>query len=187
MASKEKFIKTKTLTLFFISSCAMLFFSSLNMKLIYFAPLLIFLFYRLSYISILWISIFLGLFQDVFSSNFFGINALAYFFSSLFSYNQKKIFNDKPINLSIFTMLFSLIYSFLLPILFFMLDKKVGLSIKWLITDMIIFPMIDGIYAFLFFAFPIWLFDKLRKMGLTKMDFKNLWTKYKKIIFQKSR
>jgi len=179
---KEKFIKIKILILFFISIFSMIFFSSfINIKFIYFTPLIIFLFYRFSFISILWISIILGLIQDFFSTNFFGINTICYFLSSSILYKERKFFKDKPINLSIFTSIFSLIFSIFNPFLFFIFDKKINLSIKWIATDLILFPVLDGLYAFIFFAMPLLFFEKI-----TKIRYKNLWMKYKKIIFQKS-
>lgn len=177
---KESFIKTKILLFFLVSFFSMIFFS--NIKFIFFAPLIIFLFYNISFISILWIAAILGFTQDLFSSTFFGINAISYLVSSIILYREKKYFNDKPINLSIFTMVFSIIFSILSPILFFIFDKKINLSITWIITDIIMYPILDGIYAFLFFAMPILFFEYLKKVG-----YKNLWIGLKTKIFQKSR
>jgi rod shape-determining protein MreD len=180
---KEKFLKIKIFILFLISLFAMIFFSCfINIRFIYFAPLIVFLFYRFTFISILWTSIILGFLQDLFSTNFFGINAICYFLTSAILYREKRFFNDKPINLSIFTSIFSLIFSVFNPFLFFIFDKKINLSIKWVGADLVILPLLDGIYAFIFFALPILLFEKLIRIG-----FKNLWIKYKKMIFQKSR
>lgn len=178
---KDKFIKTKIFLLFFISFFSMIVFSNFsNIKFIYFAPLLIFLFYNVSFISILWIATLLGFFQDLFSSSFFGINAILYLIATLVLYKEKRFFNDKPINLSIFTMVFSIVFSFLTPILFFIFDKKINLSITWILTDIIIYPILDGIWAFIFFAMPLLFFDNFRKIG-----FKNLWINFKKVIFQR--
>lgn len=180
---KENFLKTKVLILIFLSIFSMIFFSSFaSIKFVYFAPILIYLFFRMSFISILWMSSFLGLIQDLFSSSFFGINALCYLITSIILYREKRFFNDKPINLSIFAIIFSIIFSIFSPILFFIFDKKINLSIKWLATDLIIYPILDGIYAFTFFAITILLFEKISSLGL-----KNLWSKYKKIIFLRSR
>ncbi|NGX34932.1 MAG: hypothetical protein K1060chlam1_01294 [Candidatus Anoxychlamydiales bacterium] len=177
---KESFIKTKIIFLFFTSFFSMIFFS--NIKFIYFAPLLIFLFYNISFASILWIACLVGFIQDLFSEAFFGINAILYLLSSIILYRGKKYFNDKPINLSIFTWIFSIIFSVLSPILFFIFDKKINLSITWLITDVILYPAIDGIYAFLFFAMPILFFEYLKKTG-----YKNLWIGLKTKIFRRSQ
>jgi len=184
MASKkEKLIKAKILLLLFISILSMLFFSSfINAKFVFFAPFIIFLFFHLNFVSILWISTLLGLFQDLFSSSFFGIHAICYLLVSLILFREKRFFNEKPINLSIFTTIFSVLYSVINPFLFFIFDKKINLSIKWIITDLVIFPAFDGIYAFLFFALPILCFETIRKIGI-----KSLWIKYKKMIFQRSR
>ena len=178
MASKkEKFKKLKIFSLLFISLFSMIFFSSfIDIKFIYFAPFIIFLFYRFSLITILWIATLLGFFQDLFSSSFFGISAILYLLCCIILFREKR-FTDKPINLSLFTILFSLIYSIFNPILFFIFDKKINLSIKWLAADLIIFPLLDGIYAFVFFAMPILLIENFTKFG-----FKNLWTTLTKKI-----
>ena len=179
---KESFIRTKILSLFFISTLSMLIFLTFsNIKLVYFALFIIFLFYHLSFISILWIAMLLGFFQDLLSSSFFGINACLYLISVMVLFKEKKYFNDKPISLSIFTAIFSLIFSLFSPILFFIFDKKINLSIKWIITDIIVYPILDGIYAFVFFAMPILFFEYVRKIG-----YKSLWMNFK-MIFQRSR
>ncbi len=177
---KENFIKIKTILLFFISFFSMIFLS--DFKFIFFAPILIFLFYNVSFLSILWIAAIFGFIQDLFSSSFFGINAISYLISSMILYREKKYFNDKPINLSIFTVIFSVIFSVLSPILFFIFDKKINLSITWLITDIVLYPLLDGIYAFLFFAMPILFFEYFRKIG-----YKNLCNGLKIKIFRRSR
>ena len=184
MASKkEKFKKLKIFLLLFISLFSLIFFSSFfYIKFIYFAPFIIFLFYRLKLISILWIAILLGFFEDLFSSSFFGISAISYLLCSIILYREKRFFNDKPINLSLFTIIFSLLYSIFNPILFFIFDKKINLSIKWLAADLIIFPLLDGIYAFILFAMPILLIERVTKFG-----FKNLWTIFTKKNSLRSR
>lgn len=167
--------------LFIISIFSMIFFSGFaNIKFTYFAPFIIFLFFRFSFISILWLSTILGLIQDLFSASFFGINAICYLICSMLLFREKRFFNEKPINLSIFTAIFSLVFSITTPLLFFILDKKMKLTLKWIATDLAAFPILDGIYAFIFFAVPILFFEKTTKTG-----FKNLWIKYKKIIFLK--
>jgi len=185
MASKkEKFKKLKFFLLLFIAMISMIFFSSfVNIKFIYFAPFIIFLFYRFNFITILWISTLLGFFQDLFSSSFFGISAISYLICSIILFREKRFFNDKPINLSIFTIIYSVIYSLFNPILFFIFDKKINLSIKWVATDLLIFPLLDGIYALILFAMPILLIENFTKFGF----FKNLWTTLTKKISLKSR
>jgi rod shape-determining protein MreD len=180
---KESFIRSKFFLLFFISIFSMIVFSSLlEIKFIFFAPLIIFLFYRTSIISILWISAILGLIQDLLSSNFFGFNTLCYTLTTMTLYKGKRFFNEKPVNLSIFTAVYSIIFSIFSPILFFIFDKKINLSIKCLGTDLIMYPILDGIYAFLFFSIPIIILEKITKYG-----FKNLWLTCQKMIFRTSR
>lgn len=178
---KEKFLKTKVFILFMFSIFSMIFFSSFaDIKFIYFAPLIIFLFYRFSFITILWISSILGLMQDLFSGSYFGINTICYLFTAAILYREKRFFDDKLINLSIFTIVFSVIFSIFNPLLFFIFDKKINLSIKWLIADVIIYPALDGLYAFIFFAIAVLFFEKM-----SQLELKNLWMKYKKMIFQR--
>lgn len=173
--SKEKLPKTKIVILFLFSLFSMIFFSSFtNFKFIYFAPILIFLFYRLSFISTLWIATFFGVIQDLLSSSFFGINTLTYLFTSVVLYKEKRFFNEKPINLAIYTAVFSLIFSIFNPLLFFIFDKKINLTIKWIAADLIMYPVLDGIYALIFFGIYIIVFDKILNIGL-----KSLWLKYK--------
>ena len=179
------YIKNKiTLRLYFAFITGLVFavFSSslTGLKLVHFAPFLILLFYQKDFISSLWISALCGLIVDIFSSNSFGLFALCYTTGSFFLYKEKRFFNDKAISLSVFTSIYSLIFSLFTPLLFFIFDKKINLSIKWLLTDVIIMPLFDGLYAFMFFALPILLIKQVKKI-----NFKTLWITYKKIIFQK--
>lgn len=176
MVSKEKFKKIKITLLFFISFFSMLF---LNIKFIYFAPLIVYLFYRFSLISILWISILIGLLQDLFSATYFSINALSYLFTTLFLYKQKRFFTDGGINLSILATIYSFLFSIINISIYFIFDKNLIITLKWAFSDLIVFPILDGIYTFIFFAIPIIIFEKITKLG-----FKNLWMRAK-LIFQK--
>ena len=180
MAQNKK-INFENYLIFFLSLFFNAFLSSIfPLKLIYFAPFLTILFYKNSFLNILWLSVICGLITDSFSSSTFGIYSLNYLIASFFLYREKRFFNDSIINTSIFTSIYAAIFSLFNPLLFFIFDKKVILSIKWLITDIILMPIIDGIYAFLFFALPLYFIAYIKKV-----DFKKLWITYKKMIFQK--
>ena len=181
MAQSKKKINYQLIYAFSIALFSSIFLNCfINVKFIYFAPFLLLAFYKKSFISVLWLSGLCGLICDFFSSNALGIFALNYLLASLFLFRERRFFNDKPINLSIFTTIYAFIFSLFNPILFFMFDKNLNLSIKWVATDLLIMPLLDGIYAFLFFAVPLLLIEQIKKI-----NFKNLWTTYKKIIFQK--
>ena len=161
--------------LFFSISIFFIFFT--NLKLVIFAPLLTYLFYKKTFISTLWISVFFGIIADIFSSSFFSLFTICYFLTTLTSYKIRRYIKESFLNSSLFVSIYSLIFSIYCPILFFIFDKKIDLSISWIGTDLIIMPILDGVYGFLCFYLP-------KKLLL---NLGNLWKIYKKRVFQNSR
>ncbi|MBN2479298.1 MAG: hypothetical protein JXA94_03640 [Parachlamydiales bacterium] len=184
MAQSKTKIDFEIIFSFMIACMTAIFISAISksLTLIYFAPFIILFFYRSSLIFSLWVSLLAGFFIDLFSSSHFGIYSLNYTICSVFLYNERRFFKETQINLILFTYVYSLIFSIINPILFFIFDKKIILSIKWVATDILFMPLIDGLYAYLFFALPVFLINKLKRV-----NYRILWKIYKKKIFQKSR
>jgi rod shape-determining protein MreD len=152
------------------------------LKLTYFAPFLILIFYKTSIYTSIWLSIISGLILDLFSSSYFGLNAICYASASVFLYNEKKYFSLKNINISIFTAIYSFIFSLFYPLCLFIFEKGIKITFKWMITDLLIMPFIDGIYAFLLFAIPLIFIQKTKNINL-----RNLWKRLRKKNFRRSQ
>lgn len=91
-----------------------------NFHPIFFAPYLIFNFYRFSKENIVLKSIFLGILCDLLSSFVFGIHSILYFLTTILLYKTHRIFlKDKLLSIPIMTFLYSgifhLISYFIIP------------------------------------------------------------------------
>ncbi len=132
-----------------------------------FAPFLAILFHRVSFSKALWISFFCGLLIDCLSSQLrFGLFALSHVFVSVLLYREKRhFFEEKALALSLFATLISAFLS-----LFFMLFSYWSEAIEWSITlalsDLVLMPFLDGVYAFLWFTCPLSLILYFKKHGL---------------------
>lgn len=148
-----------------LAMIATLFLSSVfpHLHLMTLAPFLVILYLNLKPISALWCSTLTGLFSDLFSSHLFGMYALLFALTSALLYRQKRFFNEKPINLAIFTALVSLLLSLMQPLFLFLFEKGVALSGRWILTDLLLLPLLDGLYALIWFSLPLQLYDYLKK------------------------
>lgn len=138
-----------------------------HVRLLAFSPFLALLYNRSSFTTSLWIASLCGLAIDLLSSEFrLGIYALNYSLTTLLLYKQKRhFFEDKPLALSLFTILISIVSTILQLLLISIFDRALPLSGKLLITDLIIMPIVDAIYAFLWFSCPMMLFLYIKKIG----------------------
>ncbi|MBS0604083.1 MAG: mreD [Verrucomicrobia bacterium] len=138
-----------------------------HIKLLAFAPFLALLYNRKSFQTSLWIGSLCGLGLDLLSSEFrLGLHALNYCLTTLLLYKQKRhFFEDKPLALSLFTLLISVVSTVLQLVLISVFDRTLPLSGKLLITDLAIMPVVDALYAFLWFSCPIMFFLHVKKIG----------------------
>lgn len=128
-----------------------------------FSPLVVFYLIHTPLITTLWASVGLGLLADIVSSSHMGVNALNFFLTSFLLYRQRKHFiKDNPYNLSLFTSLYSIVWTILYAVLIFLFDRRILIHGKWLITDLFIMPALDGLYAYICFTLPFALLDKMR-------------------------
>lgn len=136
-------------------------------RLLPFSPFLAFLYNKTNFIKSLWIASLCGLVIDLLSTEFhFGIHAINYCLTTLLFYHQKRhFFEDKPLALSLFAGLISIVSTLLQFFLVCVFDHALPLSKKLLLTDLIVMPCADAIYAFLWFICPMKLFIHIKKIG----------------------
>lgn len=146
---------------------------------------------RLELAYVLWIAALTGLYIDANSpSTQMGFVALNYVLTSLIVFRYRRHFNED--NFYIFT-LYSTLFSFVSTILHFILHALIDLHVKLhlftVITDLILMPIFDGVYALVFVLAPIALFrylsaskrlsryrKVLRKLSKRiNTDFKRVW------------
>ncbi len=143
-------------------------------KLIAFSPFLALVFNRSSFKASLWIASLCGLIVDLLSSEFhLGIHALNYCLTALILFHQKKhFFEDKPLALSLFTLLISAVSSLLQLLLISLFDRALPFSGKLIVADLFIMPLFDAVYAFVWFCCPMMLYLHIKKVG-----WKSIYTK----------
>lgn len=136
-------------------------------KLLAFSPFLALVFNHSSFQASLWIATLCGLIVDLFSSEFhLGIHALNYCFTTLVLFHQKKhFFEDKPLALSLFTLLISIVSSLLQLLLISVFDRALPFSSRLVVADLLIMPLFDAIYAFIWFCSPMMLYLHIKKVG----------------------
>jgi rod shape-determining protein MreD len=150
----------------FLSLTIPLFFPSL--RLLFFAPFLVFCFYHHSKKTCLWLAFLCGLFVDLLSSYMrLGIYALNYCLTVQLLYSQKRhFFQDSRSTLPILTYLFALLSTCLHASLLYSFGKEVGLSWEWIKTDLLGMPIRDAIYTTIAFTFPSMLFNQVSKRSI---------------------
>jgi len=125
--------------------------------LLAFTPFLAFVFLRYPFIPSLWCAALCGLLLDCMGAELrFGWQTLIYSLMATIAYSQKKhFFDDKPLALSLYTAVISCLIS-ALQLLFISFSRKhFPFEMKLLFTDLVLMPLLDGIYAFFWFTLPL--------------------------------
>ncbi len=152
---------------FFLALFALLFAKALfpSIQLMAFAPFFVILFIETSFIISMWTVFGAGLTVDLFSNAHFGQTALCYLLVCAFLYRQKRYFNDRPLSFALFAAFISLVATLLSYPLQAIFQEPPILSFSGCFSDLIIMPFIDGIYAIVWFFFPISLIETMIKLG----------------------
>lgn len=129
-----------------------------------FSPYLAILYRRCQWVKALWVSTLCGLILDLLSVSPFGLHALQMLLVTICMYRMRIYFVDKPIGLASYTALISLVLTVFSRFSLILYDSALPFTIKGLVTDFIIMPLGDALYAFLFFSFPLILYRLLRKL-----------------------
>lgn len=126
-------------------------------RILAFAPLITLIISRYSLAITLWSSLTFGFIIDSLSfSTPFGFFALNYCLSSLLIYRYRKYFlEEKVLIFALYSTLFSFVSTFIIFILFALIEIQLKLNIFILFSDLILMPIVDGIYSFLCVLFPM--------------------------------
>jgi hypothetical protein len=135
-------------------------FPSLNLAFL--VPLIVFCYYRTSFARSLWIALACGLLIDLLSSDGrMGLFALNYSLTTACLYHRQKHFFEESIStLPLMTIFFSLLSALIHLPLLFGLESGVPFSFPWIITDILLMPFVDGIYAFFWFSLPLLILNR---------------------------
>lgn len=138
-----------------------------KLRILFFAPFLILAIYQHSLTVCLWLAFFCGVILDLLSSSSrLGIEAIAFCLSILILHSQRRnFFADSFSTLPMMTFLFSLLSTAIGAVLLYAIEMHNIISFRWMLTDLLIMPTIDALYAFFLFIFPAMLFGKRIRKG----------------------
>src|ERR1700722_15018287 len=138
-----------------------------SIRLFAFAPFLALVFMRFSLLNALWFALAIGFLVDLLSTEMrFGAFSLIYCLTTVLTYHQKRhFFDDKPLALSLYTGLISIVASSLELLFLYALDAHMPLN--WLVVSVDVFGMsvLDALYAFICFTCPIKIYQYLQRIG----------------------
>ncbi|MGM0439626.1 MAG: rod shape-determining protein MreD [Chlamydiota bacterium] len=127
-----------------------------TLKLTFFAPFIVMLYYQQPKQACLWVSFWCGLIIDILSSSsIMGMHVLNYCLTTAILYEKRRaFFEDSIISLPIMTMIFSMLSSILQASLLKFFGASLPLSWHWVFTDLVVMSGVDGLYAFILFTIP---------------------------------
>lgn len=132
-----------------------------------FAPFLAIVYYTAPFSKALWISCGCGFILDLLSSEFhFGVHALTLTMTSALLFHQRRhFFEDKPMAFSLFSAVISCLETSLQMVFVYLFDRGIPFSLATIVTDLILLPIADGLYGFLWFTCPMQLYIYIKKKG----------------------
>ncbi len=157
---------------FLLATFSSVFFTALfpQTHLFYYAPFLAILFIDSSLIISLWISCLCGFIIDALSTTPMGMHTLGYTLLCFSLFRLKRFFNDKPMNIPIFTIVLSMGFSIIEIIILSIFQKNLSPGSSWIISDLLVMPIFDGIYSIILFVVPMKLIYLFKNQFLIKLS-----------------
>ncbi len=129
--------------------------------LLVFAPWISLLLLSTPLSQALFLASFAGAILDLLCDDPMGVHALNYTLSALFLSQFHRYFSyEHPLHLSLFTLFFSFVSTLLQLFLLFLFDRRVPFAGEWVLGDLFVMPIVDALYALLWFAFPLIAYKK---------------------------
>jgi cell shape-determining protein MreD len=129
---------------------------SLPFVLFVYAPWLCLCVLRSSGLKSLYLAFLAGSLMDLIGNDPMGVHALNYVLVVAGLYRFRKLFLvDHTWHLSLFTWMFSLSSTLLQLFLLFLFDRRVPFAGQWVLGDLIVMPLADALYAFVWITLPI--------------------------------
>ncbi len=152
--------------------------SASTLPILPFAPFLTVVLLKRSLASSFILAAIAGFHVDLLSSDPFGIHALGFFFAILFCHRLRRLFSyDILSQFAIFSSIISVTMTINHLFLLFLFDRRVPFDRLWWLTDWIFFPVLDGLFAIVWFYGPLlagqklyryWMFYWLKKKSLSQ-------------------
>lgn len=127
------------------------------LKLNFFAPYLVLILYKKTFARTLWSAFFTGFIIDLLASNTpFGFWSFNYLLS-IFLLNKLKsfFFEDKFLTYPMLTTLYSATSTLIYLVVTHLFFHKIQFELKWAFTDLVLYPVFDGIFCLLAFSIPL--------------------------------
>jgi rod shape-determining protein MreD len=136
-----------------------------QMAILAYAPFVAYATLRSELMRALFLSALAGAIMDTVSEDPMGVHALNYVVTTALLFKVKKHFShDEPLHLSLFSGLFSSLSTSIQLFLLFLFDRRVPFGGRWILGELIAMPVVDALYAFVWFAAIIALGEKMRRM-----------------------
>ncbi len=152
----------------FLLACFALCFSKLffpSLQLLAFAPFFAILFMRKNFLFSIWTAALCGLFMDLLNSKFhFGFCTFNCCLITVLLYSQKRnFFEDRLFSISCYTALISALFSLTQLGFLALFEKRFPFKLQLIATDLILMPILDALYGFLWFTCPMKIFQNIKK------------------------
>ena len=131
-------------------------------KLSFFAPLVVLLLYKLPRVKLFSSTLIIGFILDLLSSHTpFGFWIINYWTTLwLLLFLKPLFFEDKFLTLPILTCFFSQISTLLYVLSMNLFFLKMPVHFYWVVTDLLLYPFFDALYALLIFNLPLYYLNK---------------------------
>ena len=136
--------------------------AQVSLPIFWFAPLLVYFFYKKPLSEALVWTFVAGICLDLIHPALrFGITPLFMLITTLVLYEQKRhFFFDSLTTFPLMTLLYSLIFTLLLA-----LWVQPPLTLSWAISDLVLMPLLDASAAFISITLPLMLLGPIRRKG----------------------
>lgn len=157
--------KNKSTLFFIVATFFAIFGHSLHLPILAYSPYLAFTFQANPLLKALWQSFLCGLIADSLQSALpFGSCAFCYTLATLALYKLKRtFFEDKIFSLSIFSTIFSILFSFMQVLIFYFMKTPLHFTFTSFVFELAIMPLCDGVYAFICFTCLYFVFSYIKK------------------------
>ncbi len=136
-----------------------------SLRLLAFAPFLAIVFQRFLLLRSLWIAALVGLIADFTSfASRLGFFSLIYTLVAWIAHRQRSLFfEDKPLAFFFYTAFISCVISAIELTLLFSSNNRIFFDLHSLLSDLLLMPLVDGLYAFFWFTCPLQVYTLFRK------------------------
>ncbi|MBS0629033.1 MAG: hypothetical protein JSS30_02270 [Verrucomicrobia bacterium] len=156
--------KPPLLFFFFLALLALVFGASVfpSTRLITFSPFLAIVFLRKPFLPSLWIGALCGLLVDLFTVDIrFGVFALCSVGTTALTFQLKRYFyEDNLFSIPLYTAAISAVFS---TLQFVLLRHLVTFNLQLLLSTLLIMPLVDGLYGFVWFTCPRMVYLTLKR------------------------